>query len=180
MNAFAIRGGGRVTSRIDLARNGEIRGLDAYNEWRDQGFGCMQWRRSARVADACSRQLLIWCCGTEDPTDTRTLLLYMLLLMQVNTSVYVTGLPLDVTEAEVAALFSKCGLIKVDEKGQPRVKLYKCVHICHWGFTQSSEALEHWSSFSIEKEWNQSFCNTEMQMNQQSLHVSATLTSTGV
>lgn len=36
------------------------------------------------------------------------------------------GLPLDVTEAEVAELFGKCGLIKVDEKGAPRIKLYRC------------------------------------------------------
>ena len=45
---------------------------------------------------------------------------------QVNTSIYVMGLPLDVTEAEVAELFGKCGLIKVDEKGAPRIKLYRC------------------------------------------------------
>lgn len=46
---------------------------------------------------------------------------------QINTNVYVTGLPLDVTLVEVAETFGKCGVIKVDEKGQPRIKLYRCV-----------------------------------------------------
>ncbi|KAG2450736.1 hypothetical protein HYH02_004574 [Chlamydomonas schloesseri] len=45
--------------------------------------------------------------------------------LKINTNVYVTGLPLDVTLAEVAEAFGKCGVIKVDEKGQPRIKLYR-------------------------------------------------------
>ena len=40
--------------------------------------------------------------------------------------VYVTNLPLDATEAEVAAHFSKAGVIEIDVKTQqPRVKLYR-------------------------------------------------------
>uniref|UniRef100_A0A7S0RM91 RRM domain-containing protein n=1 Tax=Chlamydomonas leiostraca TaxID=1034604 RepID=A0A7S0RM91_9CHLO len=42
-----------------------------------------------------------------------------------NTSVYVTGLPLDVTVEEVVTVFSKYGLIKEDEQRQPRIKLYR-------------------------------------------------------
>lgn len=44
--------------------------------------------------------------------------------LKINTNVYVTGLPLDVTVAEVSEAFSKCGVIKVDEQGRPRIKLY--------------------------------------------------------
>jgi len=42
-----------------------------------------------------------------------------------NTSVYVMGLPFDTTEGEVAAYFSKCGLIKEGPDAQPRIKLYR-------------------------------------------------------
>ena len=42
-----------------------------------------------------------------------------------NTAVYVTGLPLDVTVDEVAAVFSKCGVIAEEIDGRkPRIKLY--------------------------------------------------------
>jgi HIV Tat-specific factor 1 len=44
---------------------------------------------------------------------------------KVNTSVYVTGLPDDATPAEVAEVFGRCGLIKEDEDGAPRVKIYR-------------------------------------------------------
>ncbi|XP_074310640.1 uncharacterized protein LOC141646650 [Silene latifolia] len=45
--------------------------------------------------------------------------------LKVNTHVYVTGLPEDVTVEEVVEVFSKCGLIKEDhETKKPRVKLY--------------------------------------------------------
>jgi HIV Tat-specific factor 1 len=44
---------------------------------------------------------------------------------KVNTSVYVTGLPDDATPAEVAEVFGRCGLIKQDEEGAPRVKVYR-------------------------------------------------------
>jgi HIV Tat-specific factor 1 len=44
---------------------------------------------------------------------------------QVNTSVYVTGLPADASEAELAAVFAKCGLVKENEDGTPKVKLYR-------------------------------------------------------
>lgn len=45
--------------------------------------------------------------------------------MKVNTHVYVTGLPEDVTADEVVEVFSKCGIIKEDpETKKPRVKLY--------------------------------------------------------
>ncbi|KAJ1723031.1 hypothetical protein LPJ53_002603 [Coemansia erecta] len=43
-----------------------------------------------------------------------------------NTSVYVSGLPLDTTEAEVAEYFSQCGTIMVDIlTNKPRIKLYR-------------------------------------------------------
>lgn len=45
--------------------------------------------------------------------------------MKHNTSVYVTGLPEDVTEAELAEVFSKCGLVKEGEDKQPKVKVYR-------------------------------------------------------
>ncbi|GFR48565.1 hypothetical protein Agub_g10467 [Astrephomene gubernaculifera] len=45
--------------------------------------------------------------------------------LKINTNVYVTGLPLDTTIQEVNEVFGKCGIIKVDEKGQPRIKLYR-------------------------------------------------------
>lgn len=46
-----------------------------------------------------------------------------------NTSVYVTGLPHEVTVEEVDAEFSKCGVIKLDDGGRPRIKLYKCAPV---------------------------------------------------
>ena len=45
--------------------------------------------------------------------------------LKKNTSVYVTGLPEDVTEAEVAEAFGKCGIIKEDDERKPRVKVYR-------------------------------------------------------
>ncbi|PIN23196.1 Transcription elongation factor TAT-SF1 [Handroanthus impetiginosus] len=45
--------------------------------------------------------------------------------LKVNTHVYVTGLPDDVTTDEVVEVFSKCGIIKEDpETKKPRVKIY--------------------------------------------------------
>ncbi|PKA66716.1 Splicing factor U2af large subunit B [Apostasia shenzhenica] len=45
--------------------------------------------------------------------------------LKVNTNVYVTGLPEDVTSEEVVEVFSKCGFIKEDpETKKPRVKIY--------------------------------------------------------
>ncbi|XP_060183763.1 splicing factor U2AF-associated protein 2 isoform X1 [Lycium barbarum] len=45
--------------------------------------------------------------------------------LKVNTHVYVTGLPEDVTVDEVVEVFSKCGIIKEDPETQkPRVKIY--------------------------------------------------------
>ncbi|KAL0317547.1 UNVERIFIED_CONTAM: HIV Tat-specific factor 1 [Sesamum angustifolium] len=45
--------------------------------------------------------------------------------LKVNTHVYVTGLPDDVTTEEVVEVFSKCGIIKEDpETKKPRVKIY--------------------------------------------------------
>ncbi|KAL2325267.1 hypothetical protein Fmac_024325 [Flemingia macrophylla] len=45
--------------------------------------------------------------------------------LKVNTHVYVTGLPEDVTIDEIVEVFSKCGIIKEDpETKKPRVKLY--------------------------------------------------------
>jgi hypothetical protein len=39
--------------------------------------------------------------------------------------VYVTGLPDDTDVDEVAQHFARCGIIKLDDAGQPRIKLYK-------------------------------------------------------
>ncbi|EOY13218.1 PREDICTED: splicing factor U2AF-associated protein 2 isoform X1 [Theobroma cacao] len=45
--------------------------------------------------------------------------------LKVNTNVYVTGLPDDVTAEELVEVFSKCGIIKEDpETKKPRVKIY--------------------------------------------------------
>ncbi|PPD95916.1 hypothetical protein GOBAR_DD07061 [Gossypium barbadense] len=45
--------------------------------------------------------------------------------LKVNTHVYVTGLPDDVTAEELVEVFSKCGIIKEDpETKRPRVKIY--------------------------------------------------------
>ncbi|THU70824.1 hypothetical protein C4D60_Mb08t29060 [Musa balbisiana] len=45
--------------------------------------------------------------------------------LKVNTHVYVTGLPDDITVAEIVEVFSKCGIIKEDpETKKPRVKIY--------------------------------------------------------
>ncbi|XP_019427746.1 PREDICTED: splicing factor U2AF-associated protein 2-like isoform X2 [Lupinus angustifolius] len=45
--------------------------------------------------------------------------------LKINTHIYVTGLPEDVTTDEVVEVFSKCGIIKEDpETKRPRVKLY--------------------------------------------------------
>ncbi|KAL1205820.1 Splicing factor U2af large subunit A [Cardamine amara subsp. amara] len=44
--------------------------------------------------------------------------------LKVNPHIYVTGLPNDVTIEEVAEVFSKCGIIKEDDSGKPRIKLY--------------------------------------------------------
>ncbi|KAF6258235.1 hypothetical protein COO60DRAFT_1701416 [Scenedesmus sp. NREL 46B-D3] len=45
--------------------------------------------------------------------------------LAVNTSVYVTGLPDDTDVDEVAQHFARCGIIKLDDAGLPRIKLYK-------------------------------------------------------
>ncbi|KAF8064756.1 hypothetical protein N665_1169s0014 [Sinapis alba] len=44
--------------------------------------------------------------------------------LKVNPHIYVTGLPKDVTIEEVVEVFSKCGIIKEDDSGKPRIKLY--------------------------------------------------------
>ncbi|KAL8166228.1 hypothetical protein V2J09_007727, partial [Rumex salicifolius] len=45
--------------------------------------------------------------------------------LKVNTHVYVTGLPEDVTPEEVTEVFSKCGILKEDpDTRKPRIKIY--------------------------------------------------------
>ncbi|XP_039057154.1 splicing factor U2AF-associated protein 2-like [Hibiscus syriacus] len=44
--------------------------------------------------------------------------------LKVNTHVYVTGLPDDVTAEELVEVFSKCGIIKEPESKKSRVKIY--------------------------------------------------------
>lgn len=46
--------------------------------------------------------------------------------MRYNTTVYVTGLPDDCTAEEVAEEFAKCGVVKTNDDGSPKVKLYRC------------------------------------------------------
>lgn len=46
--------------------------------------------------------------------------------LQKNSSVYVSGLPVDATEAEMVRVFTKCGVIKLDDDAKPRVKVYRC------------------------------------------------------
>ena len=43
-----------------------------------------------------------------------------------NTSVYVTGVPEDATVDEIAKEFERCGIIKLDDNKQPRIKIYRC------------------------------------------------------
>lgn len=60
------------------------------------------------------------------------------------TSVYVTGLPDDVTVGEMIAVFKKCGLIREDEAGQPKIKIYRQVCIsgcCNGGIVLSTFSL---------------------------------------
>jgi HIV Tat-specific factor 1 len=45
-----------------------------------------------------------------------------------NTAVFVTHLPLDATPEEIAARFSKCGVLMEDDDGQPKVKMYADEH----------------------------------------------------
>jgi HIV Tat-specific factor 1 len=45
---------------------------------------------------------------------------------KINSNVYVSGLPKDITDHELSEFFSKCGFIRKDEKtGESKVKLYK-------------------------------------------------------
>eukprot|EP00760_Papus_ankaliazontas_P008212 PhM_4_TR13698/c1_g2_i1/m.22926/K13093/HTATSF1; HIV Tat-specific factor 1 len=44
--------------------------------------------------------------------------------LKVNTNVYVTGLPPDATVDELDAFFSKAGAIRVDRRGQKKIKIY--------------------------------------------------------
>lgn len=42
-----------------------------------------------------------------------------------NPNVYVTGLPEDLTDEEFIAFMSKCGILAQDDRGAPKVKLYR-------------------------------------------------------
>ena len=44
--------------------------------------------------------------------------------MSNNTSVYIKGLPDNTTEEEMEEYFKKCGVIKLDENGKPKIKIY--------------------------------------------------------
>lgn len=53
---------------------------------------------------------------------------------QVNTSVYVTGVPLDAGEEELAAHFAKCGILQPNpDTGRPRIKIYAGENGCPKG-----------------------------------------------
>jgi HIV Tat-specific factor 1 len=41
-----------------------------------------------------------------------------------NTAVYVTGLPLDAEQEELAETFSKYGILEEDDDGEPKIKMY--------------------------------------------------------
>ena len=45
--------------------------------------------------------------------------------MSKNTSIYIEGLPADVTVEEMKVFFQKCGVIKLDENSNPRIKIYR-------------------------------------------------------
>ena len=45
-----------------------------------------------------------------------------------NTAVFVTHFPLDATPEEIAARFSKCGVLMNDDDGHPKVKMYADEH----------------------------------------------------
>jgi hypothetical protein len=52
--------------------------------------------------------------------------------MKVNTSVYIAGLPDDVTLEELHEAVSKYGLVKEDEAQRPKIKLYRCAIMAAW------------------------------------------------
>ena len=55
--------------------------------------------------------------------------------LKKNTSVYVTGLPEDVTLQEMVEVFSKCGIIKEDDQ-------VRCVLFCKWERGRPAGALQ--------------------------------------
>jgi hypothetical protein len=69
-----------------------------------------------------------------------------------NTSVYVTGLPDDATVEEVGEVFGRCGIIKEDADGQPRVKLYRCA-LCRSTSTlvRCYKHIERYSNETLEQ-----------------------------
>lgn len=44
--------------------------------------------------------------------------------IRINTSIFVSGLPLDCTKDEIAMVFSRYGVLNEDDAGEPRVKMY--------------------------------------------------------
>jgi HIV Tat-specific factor 1 len=44
--------------------------------------------------------------------------------VRINTSIFVSGLPLDCTKEEIANVFSRYGVLNEDDAGEPRVKMY--------------------------------------------------------
>lgn len=71
------------------------------------------------------------CCGTQAKWFQ----------LQKNSSVYVSGLPLDAKEAELVRVFTKCGVIKLDDEAKPRVKVYRCAEDCVPGFDARPDPL---------------------------------------
>ena len=61
--------------------------------------------------------------------------------LQKNSSVYVAGLPLDAQEAELVRVFTKCGVIKLDDERRPRVKVYRCVVCCDAALLDQSQVF---------------------------------------
>lgn len=43
---------------------------------------------------------------------------------RINSSVYVTGLPLDASKFEIASVFSRYGVLNEDDQGEPKIKMY--------------------------------------------------------
>eukprot|EP00775_Hariotina_reticulata_P003215 gene3215-3492_t len=81
--------------------------------------------RGRRRATQQRRMLLLAAVAHQQTAHQQTARQQQMQQQRRNTSVYVTGLPDDTDVDEVAGVFDKCGIIKLDEQGQPKIKLYR-------------------------------------------------------
>jgi RNA recognition motif-containing protein len=99
----------------------------------EQGGGEKEEKEEKEEKDESSAGVESKPNGSEDPSTRRkgkkrrpkSVLLTEWTEMKVNTNVYITNLPPDVTLEQLAEEFSLCGVIKVNEDGTPRLKIYK-------------------------------------------------------